>query len=426
MDDARMAPVNWNHFDGYLQGPGTLTRFRPGECVPGLCRGGWHDAGDFDLRVESQSGEAYLLALTWEAFRVEWDSTSIDQKTGTVEIHHPDGKNDLLEQIEHGALAVLGGWKALGRLYRGIIASSLRQYVMLGDAAAMTDGVPGDEDDRWVFTENNPHRQFMTAGHLAAASRALKGFNDELAKEALQAAIDVYDNTVNSDQVYDNIIFPVNDPEKRTAMGQIHGAVELFLTTGEEKYKEHIIGQVDFITENIKELGWIVCRGLEKLADEAFTAKIREAMVALKDEFVELSKETPYGIPYRPHIWGAGWMIQRMGFQYYYLHKAFPEIFEPELMMNALNFILGCHPGSNTASFASGVGAKSATSAYGLNRADWSYIPGGVVSGTALIRPDFPELLEFPFLWQQTEYVLGGGSSDYMFLVLAVQQVLKK
>jgi len=81
--------------------------------------------------------------------------------------------------------------------------------------------------------------------------------------------------------------------------------------------------------------------------------------------------------------------------------------------------VLGCHPGSNTASFASGVGARSATVAYGLNRADWSYIPGGVVSGTALIRPDFPELLKFPFLWQQTEYVLGGGSSHYMFLVLA-------
>mgnify|MGYP003398985735 CR=1 FL=1 len=76
------------------------------------------------------------------------------------------------------------------------------------------------------------------------------------------------------------------------------------------------------------------------------------------------------------------------------------------------------------ASFASGVGAQSATVGYGLNRADWSYIPGGVISGTALIRPDFPELLTFPFLWQQTEYVLGGGSSHYMFLVLAAKQFL--
>ena len=49
-----------------------------------------------------------------------------------------------------------------------------------------------------------------------------------------------------------------------------------------------------------------------------------------------------------------------------------------------------------------------------------------MVSGTALIRPDFPELLEFPFLWQQTEYVLGGGSSHYMFLVLAAQQLLEE
>jgi hypothetical protein len=72
------------------------------------------------------------------------------------------------------------------------------------------------------------------------------------------------------------------------------------------------------------------------------------------------------------------------------------------------------------------VGAHSATVAYGFNRADWTYIPGGVVSGTALIRPDFPELKVFPYLWQQTEYVLGGGSSNYMFLVLAANQVLNQ
>ena len=55
---------------------------------------------------------------------------------------------------------------------------------------------------------------------------------------------------------------------------------------------------------------------------------------------------------------------------------------------------------------------------------DWSYIPGGVISGTALIRPNFPELLVWPYLWQQTEYVLGGGFSHYMFLVLAVRHLL--
>ena len=148
-------------------------------------------------------------------------------------------------------------------------------------------------------------------------------------------------------------------------------------------------------------------------------------MIAYREELVKLAAETPYGVPYRPSIWGAGWDIQRFGFEYYFLTSAYPEIFPRETVFNALNFVLGCHPGSNTASFASGVGAKSTTVAYGLNRAEWSYIPGGVVSGTALIRPDFPELLEFPFLWQQMEYVLGGGSSHYMFLVLAARQLLQ-
>ena len=42
--------------------------------------------------------------------------------------------------------------------------------------------------------------------------------------------------------------------------------------------------------------------------------------------------------------------------------------------------------------------------------------------GLKISRWWFPELLTFPFLWQQTEYVLGGGSSHYMFLVLAANQ----
>lgn len=137
-----------------------------------------------------------------------------------------------------------------------------------------------------------------------------------------------------------------------------------------------------------------------------------------------MSTETPYGIPYRLHIWGAGWNIQSIGASYYFLHKSFPDMFGPDLLFNALHFVLGCHPGSNTASFASGIGAKSTTTAYCAYRADWSYIPGGVASGTGLIRPDFPELLDFPFLWQQMEYVIGGGSSNYMFLVLAAKQLL--
>jgi endoglucanase len=131
-------------------------------------------------------------------------------------------------------------------------------------------------------------------------------------------------------------------------------------------------------------------------------------------------------VPYKPDVWGAGWAIQQFGTDQWMLHLSFPDLFPRTYALHALSFILGVHPGSNTASFVSGVGANSLTTAYGFNRADWSYIPGGSASGTALIRPDFPELKHWPFFWQQTEYVLGRGTTDYLLLVLAADRVLNK
>lgn len=404
-DDARMAPVNRNHFDGYRQGAKTLTDYLPGAFVPGLNRGGWHDAGDFDLRVESQSGEAYLLALAYEAFHVEWDSTAIDQRRQTVEIHHPDGQNDILQQIEHGVLSVLGGWEALGRLYRGIIESHLRQYVMLGDASAMTDGEAGTEDDRWVFTEDNPVRELTTAAHLAAVYRALKEFNPPLAEKSLKTARTLFDTTRR-------------EADEQVRAARVHAAAELLLSTGEANYAREMLEERALIFSMPKRLGWIAARAAGILGEEDFTAALKDSLLAWKQENEKIASQTPYGVPYKPHIWGAGWEIQRLGCEHYYLHRAFPELFTADLTYQALSFVLGCHPGQSV-SFASGIGAVSATTAYGFNRADAAYIPGGVISGTALIRPDFPELKEWPYLWQQTEYVLGGGSSRFMFLVLA-------
>ena len=414
LDDALMAHVG-NHIDGYDQRPG-LSKYQEGERVPSVNIGGWHDAGDFDLRVESQAGEAYILALAYEQFHPDIDVTSIDHSQHRVEIHEPDGKNDILQQVENGALTVVRSYQAFGRLYRGIICNSLRQYAMLGDAAAMTDGQTGNADDRWIFTEDNPMRALSTAAQLAGAARVLRGFNDKLSLECQTIAAEIYHQT--------------------EVAGLLQGvklqtAVELYLTTGDTEYLDFVFSHQDVVIKGISRVGWFTARIaklLEKNKDKRsrqFVSAYRSALADYQKQLEKQSAETPYGVPYRPSIWGAGWDIQRFGFEYYFLANAYPELFSSSTIYNALNFVLGCHPGSNTASFASGVGTKSATVAYGLNRADWSYIPGGVVSGTALIRPDFPELLTFPFLWQQTEYVLGGGSSHYMFLVLAAQSILK-
>lgn len=426
MDDARMAPVDTNHFDGYLQGASTLTSFKPGDAVSGLNQGAWHDAGDFDIRIESQATTVHMLSLMYEQFNTEYDNTTIDQDNKVVEIQRPDGKNDFLQQIEHGALSIVGGYHSLGRFYRGIICPTLRQYVLLGDAVNMTDnqvfdgsigatgkvppvGLPGSPDDRWVFTEDNPRRELDAAAALAAAARALKNYDKYLADECLAIALETWTITKEKDPLH-----------------RLKLATELLITTKEKKYADFLVSITDKITAGIERTGWIVGPTIQLVNNKEYTESILKAVAAYRRKVDEQERKNPYGVPYEPNIWGAGWGIQHFGVEQYFLHTYYPDIFGPGFMLHAMNFVLGCHPGTNTASFVSGVGSRSLTTAYGFNRADWSYIPGGIGSGTALIRPDFPEMLDFPFLWQQTEYVLGGGTTDFLFLIFAADKILDK
>ena len=291
-DDAKMAPVNHNHLDGYAQGPTTLTKYKPGEVVPGLDIGGWHDAGDDDLRIESQAGEVYILAMAYENFGVDYDTTSIDQHSRIVEIHQPDGKNDILQQIEHGVLSVIGAYYSLGRFYRGMISNNQRQYVIIGDTASMTDGIKGNDDDRWVFTEENPPRELTAAAHMAAAARVLKGFNDALSEQALQAAREVFAAT---DISKDTDLYKTADDIGRAKASKLHAAAELFLTTGEDKYKNYILSETAFIAGAPDMTGWFLGRVEKVVNDAGLTAAIRGALPSLQEQFAKQGASTPYG-----------------------------------------------------------------------------------------------------------------------------------
>lgn len=418
LDDALMAPTNLNHFDGYSQGSSTLTKYQPYNHITGLDEGGWHDAGDDDLRVESQIGEISLLSMMIEEFNLDYDATTVDWKNHVVEIHQADGINDLIQQIEHGLKSVLGGYHSLGRLYRGIITPTIRQYVLLGDPSAVTDNKIWysnqpfeNRDDRLIFTEENSFRECKVGAGLATAARVLSGYQPQLSNECLETALSLWETSAKT---------------TKANGAKVEFAVELLLTTKDQKYADEIYAMEEIIINQAGHIGWSVGRALPLLRNEAFKNKLSEAIKLQSIKVADESKKSPFKVPYRPAIWGDGWNIQRFGVEQYFIHKAWPEITSPAPFIDALNFVLGVHPGQNTASFASGIGANSVTVAYGLNRADWSYIPGGVVSGTALIRPDLPELKVWPYFWQQTEYVMGGGSTNFMFLVLAVDSYLNK
>lgn len=65
----------------------------------------------------------------------------------------------------------------------------------------------------------------------------------------------------------------------------------------------------------------------------------------------------------------------------------------------------------------SGVGAQPKKVAYGNNRLDYSFIPGGVVPGIRIVKPDFPENRDdYPFLWSENEYVIDLAARLYLFV----------
>jgi endoglucanase len=456
LDDAIQAPAGRKHLDGYEQAE-RETKYADNEHVPGLDWGGWHDAGDHDIPAGSVAQTVNALALAYEEFRPDIDLTTIRRETREVELHVPDGRNDLVQQVEYGVEWLLATYRAAGHILPGVVETTGRAYGHLGDMMSVTDNLiydpslkatkrtathSGRFDDRWVFTNRNTGLQYMTAQTLAIASRVLREENPRLAGECLEVAGRLWTEEQSLPSVYARSAYTPRDSGFRSQ--EIAAAAELLLTTGDEKYRQHLLSMLPAIEKIDGQRfgsgpGWVLARAAQKVSDGRFTAAVKRLAADWRKIAAEREGRSPYGVHYPEEVldpgyklesrsgihsgfvWGHGWNLQSAAMRHYYLHKHMPELFTAAPVFATVDYVLGRHPATNE-SLVSGVGARSPTIAYGFNRADWSHIPGGVISGTSLVKPDYLELKTFPFLWYQTEYVIHGAAT-YIFGVLAAQKL---
>lgn len=459
LDDALQAPINYEHFDLYAQGAATDTRFKPFEHIPGLDIGGWYDAGDYDIRTQSQYATILQLVNTHEQFAIARDNTTISQGKRYVEIHRPDGVPDILQQIEHGALALMAQYRAVGHAIPGIVAAHLYQYPHLGDGSTKTDNLvysakldplaserkvgslfaadtnappperrvlkregsrSGNFDDRWAFTNHSTALNYGSAAALAAASRALRGYNDALAKECLQTAEKVWrDESAREPSRFRYGNTTGGLPEEE----QLKAAVELLKTTGEKTYAAGVRELLPQVSDNFAFNIPALVQAMP-LMDNGYRARIRELAESYAEHQRQLDDENPFGVPITTFGWAGNGSVIFSSIGNYYLHRAFPDLIDAERVYRGLNYLFGTRPGAST-SFVSGVGSHSQTVAYGSNRADFSFIPGGVVPGVLVLPPDFPENKEnWPFFWGQNEYVITAGAG-YLFLANAAEALLE-
>ncbi len=430
LDDARQAPVNHQHFDGFHMGDSTDTQYKVGEHIPGLNIGGWFDAGDYDIRTNSHCATVRHLVDTWEHFALKRDETLVDQQQRFVDIHHPDGQADLLQQIEHGTLALIAQHRAFGRAIQDIIVPHLHQYHHLGDGSTMTDNLiynpdlqpyetdglfSGTPDDRWAFTNRSVRVNYSSLSALAAASRALRGYNDELADECLEAAKNAW--------VYEHEN-PMPSKGRFGGTGEMDAALQLYICTKEKFYADRFEALLWPAMD--RGFAWNIRTAVNALPsmDEAYKKKLKPFVEQYKQTNDDLLTQNPFGVYISRGGWAGNSGIIQWASTNYLLHKAYPDIIAPEYTFRGVDYIFGCHPTSNV-SFVSGVGAHCKTIAYGSNRADFSFIAGGVVPGVLILKPDFPEHMnDWPFLWGENEYVID-ASAAYLFLAQAVQDLTR-
>jgi hypothetical protein len=434
-DDALQAPVNIRHFDGYWMDSTTHTNYKPLERIPGLDVGGWFDAGDFDIETGHHCSTILRMVDSWEQFGLKRDETSIDQKGRYVDIHHPDGKPDLLQQIEHGTLQLVAQHKNIGFAVRGINFPNLHQYHHLGDASTITDNLPynpklkpyetdgltsGTMDDRWVFTPHLPAVNLASVAALAAASRALHDFNTPLSQEALFYAVRAWDQ---------EHAHPVQSDTGRNAMfmgiAEASAALQLFITTRDDRYGTAFNELIWKGLDNERALPFaisVAARAVPYMGEQ-FKNRLRPYAVRYRHEIEKLNHQNPYGVLIGTRGWAGNSELINWSITNYFLNKSFPDIIGEESVIKGLDYVLGCHPYSNL-SFVAGVGTRSKKVMYGSNRADFSFIAGGVAPGVLLLKPDFFENKEdWPFLWGENEAVID-ICADYIFLANAVQDLV--
>ena len=155
----------------------------------------------------------------------------------------------------------------------------------------------------------------------------------------------------------------------------------------------------------------------------SFRQQVESAAKAYLASAPQQARANPYGVPITEGGWAGNGAVINTGLIDYELHKAFPQLTDGSAVFRALDYLHGTHPDSDL-SFVSGVGTRSKEVAYGSNRADFSYIAGGVVPGVLIVKPDLPENSEiWPFFWGQNEYVVN-MSPMYVALVHAAQDLL--
>ena len=428
------APPSTDHFDLHWQGPTADTKYRALQLIPGLNVGGFFDAGDFDIETGSNIGVVQNLVSIWELFHPQRDETFVSEKQRYVDLHRPDGTPDILQYIEHGTLNLVAQAEQIGHMAQCLSNSVLDNYHHLGDAASITDGLhynpalrpyevsangreSGTPDDMWAFTSRNPMLDFRAATVLAAASRALQGYDDDLARRALtQSRRLLAEATELMAQQPRGHTSGEHDSLSIRGMGDIAANLQLYAATQEQQYLDRFQQRLWPALDHNVTLVLKTALDAIPYLDDDYRERLRPYVAQYVEYIRGLEQDNPYAVPIGLGNWAASGQVSAFGTTVIFAARYYPDLVDRSYIYRAADYLFGCHPYHNY-SLAAVVGAARPKQVfYGNNRADFAAIPGNVAPGLLFRHPDhFENYDDWPFLWGQNEGTIAGNTSYLIF-----------
>jgi hypothetical protein len=434
----RQAPPNTDHFDLHWQGPTTDTKYKALELIPGLNVGGFFDAGDFDIETGSNINVVQNFVQIWEYFKPTRDQTFVNHTQRYVDLHRPDGTPDMLQFIEHGTMQLLAQAEIIGHMAQALTNSVLDNYHHLGDAASITDGLPynpelgpfevaadgrssGVKDDMWAFTSRNPGLDLRAATMFAAASRALRGYNDDLSERALQQSKRLLKEA--TELLADR---PSRQEGRGFESGDIATYLQLYISTGEKSYLDRFQELLWPALERNVTFNILTALHAIPHLDASYKEKLRPYVLQYKDYIEELEHDNPYGLPIGLANWAGGGAVVNFGTTICFANKYFPDLINANHAFKVTSWLYGCHPYHNYSLVATLGATRPKAVFYGNNRADFSFIPGNMAPGILFRKPDhFENYDDWPFLWGQNEGTIA-GNTGYLIFGSAFNDMVKK
>ena len=253
---------------------------------------------------------------------------------------------------------------------------------------------------------------FRAATMFAAASRALEGYNDDLAKRAL----------TQSKRLMEEASAMMSENNRFNSMAT---SLQLYAATHEQSYLDSFKKQIWKALDNNVINNIQTALDAVPYMDNDYKQRLRQYIQKYQEYISSFDKDNPYGVPIGLGNWAGSGNVVGFGTTICFVYLYYPDIIKRDDIFRAANYIFGCHPYHNYSLVAAVGAARPKSVFYGNNRADFSFIPGNLAPGLLFRQPDhFENYDDWPFLWGQNEGTVG-GNTQYVIFGSAFKSLMK-